>query len=437
MRKTARFQAAIEVVAEVEADLQRDVPTLDRRLADWGRRSRFAGSKDRRAVSDLAYQILRRRGSYLWAAQLENAPPTQRARILAGLAASEAGEPLQEVFAGDRHGPAPLSAAETKLLASAADRLTEPDAFRADMPPALLRELKRSVADPIREIARLRHRGAADLRVNSLKATRENALAQLSAENIAAETGPLCPTAIRLPTPVNILGADAFEQGLIEPQNAASQAAAALTLAHADETVVDYCAGGGGKSLSLAALMGGPRQGGGRLIAHDVSRDRMGDLPPRAKRAGARIECLDTAQLARLEGQADLVLVDAPCSGSGVWARNPDAKWTTGPARLAQLNRAQDAALSGGAALVRPGGRLVYVTCSLFASENQDRVAAFLERHPHFALGDLAAAWRAAGLAGAAPEPHIPMAGATLIAPSQHETDGFFVALLERSSSAV
>ena len=435
MKPSAQVQAAIEVFAAVEADIAQGVAAADRRLTEWARGARYAGSKDRRAVADLVYQALRRRGAYLAATESADAPIAARARMLALAALTERETPRAAAaqFGGGRYEPEPLNDAERARLGGLKERLADARLIAHDFPADFRDELARSVAAPAAEIARLRERSAADLRVNLLKTNRTAALARLAEDNVQAAEGPLVETAIRLSAPVTLSRLDMYHDGWIEAQDAASQCAARLARAGAHEIVLDYCAGGGGKSLALAADMGGGAERS--LGAYDIDPKRMTDIPRRAALAGAQIALLARKDLRAFADTADLVFVDAPCSGSGAWARNPDAKWATRPARLERLAAAQDDALDGAARCVRPGGRLIYATCSLFAQENQERVAAFLKRRPDFEPADIAAAWRAAEVAGALPEGPSCNASAVLIAPSLHLTDGFFVATLQRSGS--
>jgi len=233
---------------------------------------------------------------------------------------------------------------------------------------------------PARALDRLRARAPLFLRVNTLKADLAGAAAALARDDIATEPGPLSPTCLRVVSGApRVAASRAFADGLVEIQDAASQAVADFVEARPGETVLDFCAGGGGKTLSLAAAMGGR----GRLVAHDASAARLAQLGPRAARAGAAIETAGPG--ADLPRDCDRVLVDAPCSGAGAWARNPDAKWRLTPGRLTDLTRLQDRVLDAAARSVGPGGRLVYATCSLIGAENAGRVAAFLDRHPGFA----------------------------------------------------
>ncbi|MEL6482801.1 MAG: RsmB/NOP family class I SAM-dependent RNA methyltransferase, partial [Pseudomonadota bacterium] len=238
---------------------------------------------------------------------------------------------------------------------------------------------------PAPALAALGERAPVDLRANRLKATPAEAAEALAAEGVSTEPGPLAPDCLRvLEGARRVAGSAAYAEGLVELQDAASQAVAAFADARPGETVLDYCAGGGGKTLALAAAMAGPVAGKGRLIAHDAAPRRMADRAPRAARAGARVETVASDALDRLAGACDLVLTDVPCSGSGAWRRNPDARWRFAPADLARLNAQQDAILDHAATLVKPGGRLVYATCSILPAENAARAAAFLARTPAF-----------------------------------------------------
>lgn len=435
MREAARAEAAIEVLARIEADIAAGAPAADRRLTEWARGARYAGSKDRRAVGDLVYQALRRRGSYLAATEAEALSAAARARMLVGAATLETAgaAALDPLFSGETHAPAALDADERRRLARAGDLLADATMIAHDFPETFRADLERSVADPLAEIGRLRERAAADMRANRLKTTRADALARLAEEGVEAAPGLLAPTAIRLARPAPMGNLGAYRDGWIEPQDAASQATALLAEAAPGETALDYCAGGGGKTLALAAEMARRPDAGGRLAAFDVNARRMVDLPARAARAGARIDILNAADLENRRDGFDLVFVDAPCSGSGAWARNPDAKWSARPSIRESQAAAQRAALANAAAFVRPGGRLVYVTCSLFFWENTAQTAAFLEARSDFEPNDLAAAWRRADLEGAPPAGPSSGAGQALIPPSAFGTDGFFVALFKRS----
>ena len=375
MTPAARLQAAIDIL-----DAWAPGRPMDRLLVSWRRANRYAGSGDRAAIADLVYDSLRRWRSLAWPAAGEGAGDGGRARILA--LAAESGD-AEALFSGARHAPAPLSDHERERLAERAERspMEASDALRLDLPdwlPPLFRAAHGAAAEAVMDS--LRRRASLDLRVNRLKATPEAALASLAAQGVAAApvalaAGPALPEALRVASGERGLkSADAYLEGWVEVQDLASQAAAAFAGAHAGERVLDYCAGGGGKALALAAAMGGE----GEVIAHDVDPGRMKDLGPRAARAGARIAPLPGPVPDSARASFDLVFADAPCSGSGAWRRNPDAKWSFSPEALARLTSVQSEVLARAAGFVRPGGRLVYATCSLLEEENGARVQAFL-----------------------------------------------------------
>lgn len=403
MRPGGRAQAAIEVL---DAWLSTD-EGLDRVLTRWGREHRFAGSGDRHAIADLVYDACRRMRSAAWVAGAVD--PTRcpagtaapgRA-ILRGSLLLHGTDPAAH-FTGERHAPAALSDVE-RAPARPLDGAPRP--VRLDLPDWLEDELA-GVDEAALEA--LRSRAPLDLRANLLKTDVAGAIAALAAEGVVAEPAGLTPAALRVREGARrVAGSTAFAHGLVEVQDAASQAAAAMAAARPGETVLDLCAGGGGKTLALAAAM----EGRGQLLAHDIAARRIAALPARAERAGARVEIVPTARLNHLRGACDLVFVDAPCSGSGAWRRNPDAKWRLVPGELARLEEAQDSLLDQAAGLARPGGRVLYATCSILPRENRARVEAFLARH---------AGWR--------------LCAARAFMPP--EGDGFFAALLDKAGKA-
>ncbi|QDL92723.1 RsmB/NOP family class I SAM-dependent RNA methyltransferase [Paroceanicella profunda] len=371
MTPAARLSAAIEVLDEVLAGT-----AADRALAAWGRSRRFAGAKDRAAIADLVYDALRCR------------------RTLARLGGGETGRGLivglsggqEALFHGAAHGPAPLTGAERAARLAPAggtlpERLDFPDWMEAPLTRALGAEL-----EPVMEA--LRHRAPLDLRVNLARATPEAACAALAEDGVRATPLPAEPAALRVAEGARALRrAAAYLDGRVEIQDLSSQRVARFAGALPGQTVLDYCAGGGGKTLALGMHM----QGRGRLIAHDIAPARMKDLMPRATRAGLSVETIAPEGPGGGRGPAlgcDLVLADAPCSGTGAWRRNPDAKWRLTQADLTALTRLQDRVLDAAARHVRPGGVLVFATCSLLVEENDDRVAAFLQRNREFAGGD-------------------------------------------------
>jgi 16S rRNA (cytosine967-C5)-methyltransferase len=367
MTPGARLSAAIELLDAILAG-----EPAERELTRWARASRFAGSKDRAAVRDLVYDGLRRRRSLGWL----GGGDTGRAIVLAHQA--QEGADLDALFTGEGFDPAPVTPAERAALAR--DLAAAPEPVRLDYPDVLHDELAASLGDDFPAVmAAMQARAPVDLRVNTLKTNPDAATVVLARDGVQVAPLPLVRNALRvLDNPRAVAASRAYTQGMVELQDASSQLVAEAAGARPGMTVLDYCAGGGGKTLALAAAM----QGKGRLLAWDVNPRRMADLPERARRAGAPVRILADAELAALAASCDLVLVDAPCSGTGAWRRKPEGKWRLTPAELAGYPALQDSILDAAAARVKPGGRLVYATCSLLARENEDRAAAFAARHP-------------------------------------------------------
>ncbi len=364
MREDARHQAAIDIL-----DAWLAGAPVEKALTGWARRSRFAGSRDRAAVRDIVFDAVRKRRS----AAARGGGDTGRGLVL-GLLVEKGAEP-DRIFTGAPHAPAPLTRAERARLAAPPDL---PPPVALDVPDWLAPRLAASLGDDFAPVMRLmRERAPVFLRVNTLKANREEALAALAGEGIVARPHPLAATALEVTEGARrIRRAAAFRDGLVELQDAASQAVVDALPLVPGMRVLDHCAGGGGKALAMAARMGGK----GTILAHDANAGRMKDLPARAARAGARIE-----RTARPEGLFDLVLADAPCSGSGAWRRSPEGKWRLTPERLEALRRLQDRILDEAAPFVAPGGHLAHVTCSLLEEENRQRAESFLARHREFA----------------------------------------------------
>jgi 16S rRNA (cytosine967-C5)-methyltransferase len=288
-------------------------------------------------------------------------------------------EALAQLFSGARNAPAPLTGAETARLGRPLDGAPRP--VRLDFPDWLAPQFA-PIADAALELAR--RRAPLFLRVNLLRGDPAAAIGALAADRIVAEPGPLSPTCLEVISGAHaVTRSGAYRDGLVEIQDAASQAAADYARARPGEVVLDTCAGAGGKTLALAAAMAGQ----GELHAHDTAPRRLAQLGERASRAGVEVTLHEPGRTDALAGRCDLVLVDAPCSGSGAWRRNPDAKWRLTADQLAAYVRTQDAILGQAAAAVRPGGRLVYVTCSMLGVENADRAAGFLATQADFRAG--------------------------------------------------
>lgn len=432
MTPGARLQAAIDILSTIAETRH----PADRVVDGWARASRFAGSKDRAAVSELVYSVLRHR------AELASALGHETPRLLAlGAVALIEGQGPANAMAladGSRHAPAALAPEEAMALKTAAlPPADAPAHVRLNYPEWLHPEFERALGPDLEaEMAALMERAPTDLRVNLLKGTREEAQAALAAEKVETEPCPLSPWGLRLKARANIAGLKAFRDGLVELQDEGSQLACLITGPVPGEQVVDLCAGGGGKSLALAALM----DNRGQIHACDTDRRRLARLMPRAQRAGTRniqtrfikphiLPGGPDIDFEGLEGRADCMLVDAPCSGTGAWRRNPDARWRLTPELLESYRVTQAEVLARGARLVRPGGRLVYVTCSMLPSENEDRVAAFLSQREDFEALDWRSRW---------PEnvamPEAPPGPALRLSPARSGTDGFFVAIMQRKT---
>jgi 16S rRNA (cytosine967-C5)-methyltransferase len=364
MTPAARDAAAIAILDRWQAG-----EPAEAALTRWARGARYAGSGDREAVRDLVFTAIRQARS---AAALGGGAGG-RARLL-GLA--RAGGRAPEGWTGEGHAPPPLTGAEAALLAAPAPALARGE--RLDCPDWLLPLFDAALGDRAEPVlAAQRHRAPVFLRAHAGHATRAEAIAALAAEGVEARPHPLAPWALEVTGGARRLrGSAALAEGLVEPQDAASQAVVAAFAAGLvpGARVLDYCAGGGGMALALAAL-------GHPVTAHDADPGRMRDLPARAARAGTPI-ALERAP----RGLWPAVLVDAPCSGSGSWRRAPEAKWALTPTRLAELTDLQAAILDAAARCVAPGGRLGYATCSVLQAENGAQAAAFVARHPGWRL---------------------------------------------------
>ena len=360
MTPAARYAAAIDILDRIQTG-----EVAERALTNWARGHRFAGSKDRAAIRDHVFDVLRCKAS----AALAGGGAQGRA-LVAGLLRLQGTDPAT-VFTGEGFAPDPLSDEERAALSEPL-----PDAIaQLDWPDWLRDQLAADLGPDFNAISEaMRARAPVFLRVNLAKADRAEAIAALAKDGIEAFPHPLAETALELGEGARrIQQAEAYTNGLVELQDAASQAAIASVPIAAGQRVLDYCAGGGGKALALAAAC--PEA---QIAAHDIDAGRMRDLPVRAKRAGTKVAM-------RAPGDPgtgyDLVVVDAPCSGSGTWRRTPDAKWRLSAARLAELVTLQSEILDVARDLVAPGGRLVYMTCSLLSVENGAQIADFVTRH--------------------------------------------------------
>jgi 16S rRNA (cytosine967-C5)-methyltransferase len=427
MTPGARLQAAIDILSNIA----RTQTPADRVVDGWARASRYAGSKDRAAVSELVYSTLRHR------AELVHAVKSTEPRMLAmgnvALIEGQGSDATISLADGGAHAPAPLDESEANSLREATLPGSSAEPWvRLNYPEFLHTELLAAFGERLDvEMAALMHRAPTDLRVNLIKGGRDKAVEKLAEENVSIEPTPLSPWGLRLTAKVNLPGLKTFRDGVFEIQDEGSQLACFVANPKPGEQVLDLCAGGGGKTLALASLM----KNRGQIHASDTDPRRLANLMPRAQRAGIRnAQTLPLApwtegqadeSLVRLLNKMDCVLVDAPCSGTGAWRRSPDSRWRLTPELLANYHAAQREVLERGARAVKQGGRLVYVTCSLLPSENEKQIASFLNRHPEFQLMD----WDSELIDRPS---SLPSGGALKLSPASTQTDGFFIAVLRR-----
>jgi 16S rRNA (cytosine967-C5)-methyltransferase len=432
MTPSARLSAAIEVLADIEA---RRRPAVDV-LKDWGLSHRFAGSSDRAAIAGLVYDALRRKASSAWL--MGEASPRA---VLLGMLHRERGLDVAAIAAlcsGERFAPAPLTESERAAF-DARSLADAPAAAQGEYPDWLDPYFARVFGDERgAEGEALASRAPLDMRVNTLVAEREEVLPKLAHLNV--EPTRWSPLGLRIRMSADsrspaIHAEPAFRKGLIEIQDEGSQLAAIFAGAKPGEQVIDLAAGAGGKTLALAAAM----ENRGQIYATDIDKRQLVPIHERLARAGARNIQVRTPRgesdvLTDLVGRADLVLIDAPCTGTGTWRRNPDAKWRIRPGALAERVKQQAALLDRAVALTKPKGRIAYITCSVLAEENGDQVRDFVGRNPDFSVE------KPAELAQALGERAYLFTRAALISdegllmtPRRTETDGFFVSLLRRN----
>ncbi|WP_159730981.1 RsmB/NOP family class I SAM-dependent RNA methyltransferase [Methylosinus sp. Ce-a6] len=429
MTPAAQVSAAIEILAELA---ERRRPAADA-IKDWGLSHRFAGSKDRAAISSLVFDALRKRASaaFLMGSETPRAIVVGALREARGLGA----EDIAALFTGEGHAPAPLTAQERERLATATLE-GAPAHIRGDYPEWLAERFAAAFGDAAAEEGRaLAERAPVDLRANILKASREDAIRRLA--HLTPEPTPLSPLGLRIaPTAKGrgpaLTAEPAYVKGLVEPQDEGSQLAALLCAAEPGEQVLDLCAGGGGKTLALA----GQTHNRGQIYAYDDDGRRLAPIYARLERAGARNVQVRSPRgqadvLADLEGRCGLVLIDAPCTGTGTWRRHPDAKWRLAPGALEQRLAEQRELLDKAPRFVKAGGRIVYVTCSLLLDENEDQIARFLAEHADFSAVPAAEAAAKAGL------PELARFGSThgagfRLTPRTAGTDGFYVCVSRR-----
>lgn len=430
MRLAGQVAAAIEILTSIEQNHRPASITLN----DWGRSHRFAGSRDRSVIGTIVFDALRRKSSLGWL-MADDSPRALVLGVLRHVWELDT-DAIAALCDGSQFAPTPLSEDELARLRGADINPAEmPRHVAADMPEWLFDDVYTARFERTVAIGRaLAERAPIDIRVNTLKADRERVLKAL--QKYGAAPTPYSPVGVRIPAPgpqeknPNVEAEAAHGKGWFEVQDEASQIATLMSGAGPRLQVLDLCAGSGGKTLGLAALM----QNTGQIFAYDSDKQRLRPIFERLKRSGARnvqvITAGDTDALDALAGKMDVVFADAPCSGSGVWRRRPDSKWRLTPEALMQRVGEQRAVLDHAATLVRPGGALVYATCSILPAENGQQTRSFLEKHENFVARPWQEAWESGGL-GALPEN-----GADGLAlqldPAFHGTDGFYISILQR-----
>ncbi|MER8521887.1 RsmB/NOP family class I SAM-dependent RNA methyltransferase [Mesorhizobium sp. M0814] len=428
MRLGGRLAAAIEVLDDIG---RRHRPVADA-LKDWGLSHRFAGGGDRAAIGNIVYDALRRKRSAGWLLGEDTPRAIGFGALL--LEWGQTAQSLNEALEGDKFAPPLLTADELTTLA--ARRLADaPPAVRADIPDWCMPLFERAFGTAwVEEGAALATRPPLDLRVNTLKADRGKVLAELA--ETGAKPARIAPHGIRIP-PIegdgrhpNVQAEPAFQKGWFEVQDEGSQIAAELAGAEPGMQVLDFCAGAGGKTLALSAAM----DNRGQIFAHDAEKARLAPIFDRIRRSENRNVQIVTkpAELAPLGRHMDMVLIDAPCTGSGTWRRRPDAKWRLTQRQLDARKGEQETILDAARDFVKPGGLLVYITCSVFDEENGDQVSAFRDRHPGFVPLDHRQLWDSR-FAGHEAAMRIGAAGGISLSPLLSGTDGFYFCALRRA----
>lgn len=430
MTPSARIQAVIELLAEIVAT-PRPADTL---TSAYFRARRFIGSKDRAAINSRLYRTMREYHRLSWWIRRAGCEVNARTLAIAALmfSAEHSAASLAQAFSGERYGPTPLTKEERKLAELLeGEKLEHPDMplrERMECPEWAFQPLQGALDGAFeREMGAMMTAAPLDLRVNALKAARDEVLARLKEDGFDAHPGKLSPLSIRVFGRPQISQHPLFQDGFFEIQDEGSQLVALVADAKPGEQVVDFCAGAGGKTLALGAAM----KNKGRIVAMDVLGGRLMRAKERFRRAG--LHNIETRELSserdkfvkRHAGHFDLVLVDAPCTGTGTWRRDPDKRWRQLGPGLGELVPLQKSILESAVRMVKPGGRLVYATCSLLPDENETQVEQFLAAHPDFEVKPA--------------KEILPLPGAgkfMQVTPAAHDTDGFFAAVLVRKKAA-
>lgn len=433
MTPAARIAAVIEILDEI---IHQPKPA-DTIMSAYFRARKFIGSKDRTAIASQSYRSLRRYLRLEFHIKNSQAKLTARNLVLVELflAEQQSIDDIARIFSGQQYAPARLTSGEIawlEKLGTAFEPPAMPISVRLECPDAYAEKFVEVFGDRLAtEMQAMMTEASLDLRVNPRVIARDAAIRELQQHDIQCTATPISPFGIRVTGRPALPTLDLFKRGGVEIQDEGSQLIAFLLGAKPGEAVVDFCAGAGGKTLAIAAMM----ENKGRVVACDVLEKRLARSRVRFTRAG--LDNIITRPLSsendkwvkRSKGTFDRVLVDAPCSGTGVWRRNPDARWKHLGPGLDELLPLQESILNSASRLVKPGGTLVYATCSLLPDENQNQVQKFLTTHPDFQLLPVRDAWKNA-LATEAPTA---LQGEMMaLTPAQHQTDGFFAAVMTR-----
>jgi len=437
MKPAAQIQASIELVDDV---MESAFPA-DRIMANYFRARRYIGSKDKAAISEYLYTVLRNRLAYEYLLKEQELPVNGRFLLAAMLRANSTDlalgkSDLQEFYNGEGYGPKPFSspALESLNKIDTTDLEQAPLNVQLNVPEWLAPKLQSALGERYAsEMRASNQRASTDIRVNLLKSDVDAVFNALRSKGFEVEKAALSPWAIRFNSRVALFNLESFKQGRFEIQDQGSQILALLSKVKAGDKVVDFCAGAGGKTLALAAMM----QNKGTLYACDVHTKRLEQLAKRSKRAGAhniRVHTLSSENdkwVKKHRSMADVVLIDAPCSGTGTWRRSPDSRWNLQPENLQNLVALQQSILQSASRLVKPGGRLLYATCSLLNEENEQQLSTFMANNDDFELAEIALPDSLA----ANPSAIVHKGHELRLFPGLSDTDGFYVASLKRKQS--
>lgn len=432
MKQGARIQSAIDILTRVSMS---KIP-MDNTIRDFMQFKRYIGSKDRAAIVELVYEIVRATARLNWWLEKVKAEDRVRTRIILYLALKEDNTlfHLNQLFDGEKYSPDALSDDEVDMVKAVENKTLDdpdmPDAVRAECPPWAQARLKELYGDQFEaELKAMLPPATLDLRVNTLQSDVQKAQRLLADQDVVTHRTPYSPYALRVEGKCYMSATKAFNQGLVEIQDEGSQLIALVCGVKPGMRVLDYCAGGGGKTLGIAAMM----ENKGNIIAMDNDARRLEKGRRRYRKAGVHnveLRCLEEEKsrkwLRRQKGTMDVVLVDAPCSSSGTWRRNPDLRWNQYGPSLDEIKVMQEEIMERVADKVKVGGRLVYATCSLFKEENEEQVDKFLASHPEYEVLPLSKVWQEEWGKHPGSEPYL------RLSPFQSGTDGFFSAILQR-----